>query len=78
AAEPIDYVDVDWTADPWTEGGYGAHMPPGVVATYGEALRAPAGRIHWAGTETATEYIGYFEGALQSGIRAAQEVLKAG
>ncbi|MDI3404142.1 FAD-dependent oxidoreductase [Streptomyces cavernicola] len=46
--------------------------------TYGEALRAPDGRILWAGTETAIEYVGYFEGALQSGIRAAREVLRAG
>ncbi|MFC9154686.1 flavin monoamine oxidase family protein [Streptomyces bauhiniae] len=78
AAEAIEYVDVDWTVDPWSEGGYGAHMPPGVMTTYGETLREPSGRIHWAGTETATEYIGYFEGALQSGIRAAQEVLQTG
>jgi len=38
------------------------------------ALREPVGRIHWAGTETATEWIGYMEGALSSGLRAANEV----
>lgn len=78
AAEPTDYVDADWTVDPWTQGGYGAHMPPGILTTYGDTLREPSGRVHWAGTETATEYIGYFEGALQSGVRAAHEVLEAG
>lgn len=33
------------------------------------------GNIHWAGTETADEHIGYVEGALQSGHRVAQEIL---
>lgn len=75
AAEPLDYVDHDWITDEWAQGGYGAHMPPGVMTAYGAALRAATGRIHWAGTETATEALGYFEGALESGIRAAGEVL---
>lgn len=77
AAQPIGYVDQDWTAEPWSLGGYVAHLPPGVMTTFGSALREPCGRIHWAGTETATVWCGYLDGALQSGIRAAQEVLSA-
>lgn len=38
-------------------------------------LRKPIGRLHFAGTETATEWFGYMDGALQSGERAAAEVL---
>ncbi len=75
AAKPISYVDYDWSTDKWALGGYGAHMPPGVMTTVGNSLRQPSGRIHWAGTETATKYMGYFEGALQSAIRAVGEVL---
>lgn len=74
ASNPLEYVDHDWIADEWAQGGYGAHMPPGVMTAYGEALREPSGRIHWAGTETATEWLGYFEGALESGIRVAAEI----
>ena len=37
----------------------------------------PVGPLHWAGTETATRWAGYFEGALQSGERAAREILAA-
>jgi len=74
AREPIDYVDQDWTAEEWSRGCYVAHMAPGVMTRFGEALRAPCGRIHWAGTETATEWQGYMDGALQSGLRAAAEV----
>lgn len=32
-------------------------------------------RIHWSGTETATHWPGYMSGAVQSGKRAAFEVL---
>lgn len=74
-AASLDYVDHDWINHEWAQGGYGAHIPPGVMASYGEALRQPVGRIHWAGTETATEALGYFEGVQQSCLRAAEEVL---
>lgn len=77
AAQPLAYVDQDWTQERWSLGGYVAHAPPGVMTTYGSALREPCGRIHWAGSETATEWAGYLDGALQSGIRAAGEVLRA-
>lgn len=71
-----DYFELNWSAEPWTRGCYGAHFPTGVWTQFGHALRAPVGRIHWAGTETATRWMGYMEGALESGIRAAQEVLE--
>ncbi|ORE87190.1 monoamine oxidase [Oceanococcus atlanticus] len=75
AAQPIGYVDQDWTQEAWSLGGYVAHMPPGVMTQYGPSLREPCGRIHWAGTETATQWCGYLDGALQSGQRAAEEIL---
>ena len=42
---------------------------------YGEALREPVDRIHWAGAETAEAWNGYMDGAVRSGERAAREVL---
>jgi monoamine oxidase len=39
--------------------------------------RAPAGRIRWAGTETATVWTGYMDGAVQAGKRAPAEALAA-
>jgi len=75
AAEPIGYIDNDWTAEPWTRGCYGAVAPPGVFSYYGEALRKPVGPIHWAGTESSTEWTGYIEGAINAGERAASEVI---
>lgn len=75
AANPVAYADQDWIAEEWSLGGYAASIPPGVMTTYGEALREPCGRIHWAGTETASENPGYLDGALQAGIRAASEIV---
>ena len=73
AADYIAYEDNDWMLEPYTH-GYVGHMPPGVMTRFGHALREPCGSIHWAGTETATEWAGYIEGAVRSGIRAAKEV----
>ena len=70
------YIDKSWAADPWTRGCYVGYFPPGVLVGYRDALRASVDRLHWAGTETATEWNGYMDGAIQSGYRAASEALE--
>jgi monoamine oxidase len=75
ALSPIGYVDWVWDLDPWSRGCPVCAMPPGAYVSYGPALKAPVGRIHWAGTETAEIWSGYMDGAIRSGQRAAQEVL---
>jgi monoamine oxidase len=77
AARPEHYVDKAWAEDEWSRGCYGGFMPPGAWLDYGAALRAPIGRIHWAGAETATVWNGYMEGAVLSGERAAAELAAA-
>ncbi len=77
AAQPYDYVEKYWAADEYARGCYAGYMPPGVWTAYGRALREPVGRMHWAGTETATVWNGYMDGAVQSGERAAAEVFQA-
>ncbi|ACY23422.1 monoamine oxidase B [Gordonia bronchialis DSM 43247] len=37
--------------------------------------RRRAATVFWAGTETASEHPGYIEGAIESGERAAREVV---
>jgi monoamine oxidase len=61
-------------AEEFTRGCYGAHFAPGVWTSYGEAWRAPAGRIHWAGAECASQWNGYMEGAVRSGEATADAV----
>jgi monoamine oxidase len=75
ALKPRAYYEMNWSTDPWTRGCYTGFTPPGVLLDYGAALRRPAGRIHWAGTETSTIWAGYMDGAVRSGQRAAKEVL---
>ena len=77
AAEPEDLVIRNWNTEQWTRGCYAAHFPVGVWTRSGSAFRAPCERIHWAGTETSSEWHGYMEGALRSGSRAALEVQQA-
>jgi monoamine oxidase len=76
ALSPVDYVEMDWSAERWSRGCPVAVAGPGLLTGYGRALREPAGRIHWAGTETATYWNGYMDGAVRAGERAAREVLE--
>ncbi len=73
----VDIVGKEWSNEVWSRGCYMAHMPPGVLTQFGRMLREPTGRLHWAGTETATVSHGTIDGAIRSGIRAAGEVLQA-
>lgn len=75
AADPMSYVEKDWAAEEFSRGCYGAHFAPGVWTAYGDALRPPIGRIHWAGAEYATDWSGYMEGAVRSGLATAHEVI---
>ena len=43
---------------------------------FGDQIRRPHGRVHWAGTETSTYWTGYMDGAVRAGERAATEVLE--
>jgi monoamine oxidase len=77
AARPYEYIEQNWADKEYTRGCYAGIMVPGGWTSYGEALRVPIGCQHWAGTETATVWNGYLDGAIQSGQRAAAEVLDA-
>jgi monoamine oxidase len=75
ARNPKQVVEINWASELWSGGCPVAVFQPGTLYDFGEALRAPHGRIHWAGTETSTYWNGYMDGAVRSGKRAAKEVL---
>lgn len=77
ALTPRYYAERIWNDELWTGGGYGPHMPAGTFAGFAP-LRMPHGRVHWAGTETAQEWPGYMEGALESAERVVGELLARG
>jgi monoamine oxidase len=76
AANPSGYVEKDWSTEPYSRGCYAGVLGPGAWTAYGTWLREPIDRIHWAGSETATRWMGYFDGAVQAGKRAAAEVMR--
>ena len=76
AMKPTAYVEQDWGRETYTRGCV-SPLAKGVLTRHGTALRAPTGRLLWAGTETATIWTGYLDGAVRAGRRAADEALAA-
>ncbi|MBF6439030.1 flavin monoamine oxidase family protein [Nocardia cyriacigeorgica] len=74
ARTPIDYIEKDWAEEEYSRGCYGAFTAPGTLTRFGHALRPAIGPLHWAGTETATRWAGYIDGAAESGHRVAREI----
>lgn len=64
---------MDWPGDPWTAGGY-AFPGPGEVTAIGPLWQAGHHALTFAGEHTCYAFIGYMEGALQSGIAAAKRI----
>ena len=72
---PREFFETSWASEQWTRGCPVGDRRAGRAGRLRPALRAPVGRIHWAGTETSTFWNGYMDGAVRSGERAAAEVL---
>uniref|UniRef100_A0A8C7JQ01 Amine oxidase n=1 Tax=Oncorhynchus kisutch TaxID=8019 RepID=A0A8C7JQ01_ONCKI len=75
ALHPVHYEEKNWCEEEYSGGCYTAYFPPGILTQYGKVIRKPVGRLYFAGTETATEWSGYMEGAVQAGERAAREIM---
>jgi monoamine oxidase len=75
AAKPAELIETSWWTEEWSRGCSMAHFTLGTLTRFGHLLREPFGRVHWAGTETATVSHGAIDGAVRSGERAAAEIL---
>jgi monoamine oxidase len=75
AASPSEFIETSWWNEEWSRGCSMAHFTLGTLTRHGHLLREPFGRVHWAGTETATVSHGAIDGAVRSGERAAAEIL---
>jgi monoamine oxidase len=64
---------MDWPSDPWAKASY-SFPAPGQVTTQGPTLREGIGRLHFAGEYTSYAFMGYMEGALNSGAAAARRI----
>jgi monoamine oxidase len=64
---------LDWQREPWTKGTY-SFPAPGEVTTVGPTLRKGLGKLLFAGEHTCYAFVGYMEGALNSGARLAKHL----
>ncbi|CAF3696692.1 unnamed protein product, partial [Rotaria sp. Silwood1] len=71
----IEYVEKDWNVEPYSGGCPCHNATTGSMKDFVDGLRKPYKMIHFAGTETATQWMGYMDGAVDAGRRAASEVL---
>ena len=74
--EPLAIAEHEWAKDQWAQGCPCPVSPPGLMTDYGHALRTSHGKVHFVGTETAFEWKGYMDGAVRSGQRGAEEVIR--
>lgn len=65
-------VSKSWDDDRWSKGAYAQFKPTQLTNLLPEARR-PEGRIHFAGEHTSA-WSGWMQGALESGVRAADAV----
>ncbi|WP_353653704.1 NAD(P)/FAD-dependent oxidoreductase [Mycobacterium sp. DL99] len=75
--EPVSWHEKSWHTDEYVGGGYMVLPIAGTLEGLLPLPSTPVGGIHWAGTETSSDHAGYIEGAIESGLRVAQEVAQA-
>jgi monoamine oxidase len=63
-----------WTAYPWTKGSY-SYWKVGQYTAFAGAEGARSANCHFAGEHTSQDFQGYLNGAVESGERAAAEIL---
>lgn len=64
-----------WPKEEWTKAGY-SFPAPGQVTAIGPTYYKGLGRLHFAGEHTCYKFVGYMEGALNSGASLALRLAK--
>ncbi len=67
---------MSWEHDKWARGGY-AFFDPCYQPVIRQWLARPLGRVFFAGEHTSLKWQGYMNGAVESGLRASEEVSAA-
>jgi monoamine oxidase len=65
---------IDWGRDPWCRGGYSV-VPPGAAGLRARFNEVVGGRLVFAGEYTSVERPATVHGAIESGLRAAEQIL---
>jgi monoamine oxidase len=72
----LAWDSVSWERDAWARGGY-AFFDPQYKPVLRQWLARPFGRVFFAGEHTSVKWQGYMNGAVESGLRASEEVSAA-
>ncbi len=64
-----------WALDPWVKGAY-SYYRVGQASSYGRLAAAAEGRLLFAGEHTSIANIGFLDGAVETGERAARRLLR--
>lgn len=76
ATDYVDFFEKVWSNEPYSGGCPTVNVTSNdVMKDYARATREPFHNVHFCGTESALKWQGYMDGAAESGIRAANEVL---
>ena len=65
-----------WPTNPWTKGSY-SYWKIGQYTAFSGVEKLPVGSCHFAGEHTSQDFQGYLNGAVETGQRAATEILTA-
>ncbi|HAS59083.1 MAG TPA: amine oxidase, partial [Algoriphagus sp.] len=76
ANQEINYVDHTMNEETWSEGCYAGIREVNSWTKYQNSYSQSEGRLHFAGTEAATRWHGYIEGAVRAGETAAEKILQ--
>jgi monoamine oxidase len=64
-----------WALDPWVRGAY-SYYRVAQASSYGAIARAAEGPYHFAGEHTSIQHQGFLDGAVETGERAARQLLR--
>lgn len=76
ARRPSQIIYHDWTRQEFTQGAPCPNWPTGAMGTYGQYYGERHGQVWYAGSEHSKVWQGYMEGAVHSGRKTADEVLR--
>jgi len=70
----VAWSSISWEHEQWSRGGY-AFFDPRFPTSLRYMLARPFGRVFFAGEHTSLRWQGYMNGAVETGFRAAEEVI---
>jgi pseudooxynicotine oxidase len=74
--ELLDFTYNDWLDSPYTLGTWG-NLRPLQTTNYLQSAQTPENRLFFAGSDIATGWRGFIDGAIESGTKSARQVIES-